>query len=101
MHSPAVPRPDDPNHRVVLLDRVGCHLCDQARPLVLAAADRAGTGVEVRDVDEDPSLQRDWGDQVPVVIVDGRVHARYRVDPESLSAALRPGPFWRRFLPRR
>ncbi len=83
----------------MLLDRDGCHLCDAARPVVLEEARRAGVTVERVDVDADPAVRAAWGDQVPVVAVDGRVVARYRVDAASLRRALRPGPRWRRLLP--
>ncbi|GAB2534849.1 glutaredoxin family protein [Brachybacterium huguangmaarense] len=99
--TPSIPAPRDPSARVVLLDRDGCHLCEQARPVVEAAAREAGTGVDRVDVDADPALRAAWGDQVPVVIIDGAVVARYRAEPEALRRALRPGPRWRRLLPGR
>ena len=88
--SPTPPAPNDPDARIVYLTRTGCHLCDVALPLVRAEADRAGTVVEVRDIDAEPQLQADWSYDVPVVIVDGSVHSRYRVDAEELRAALAP-----------
>ncbi|MGP9693997.1 glutaredoxin family protein [Brachybacterium sp. AOP25-B2-12] len=97
--APAPPAASDPSARIVLLDRDGCHLCEAARPLVADEAERAGTTVERLDVDADPDLREAWGDQVPVVVVDGQVVARYRVDPVALRRALRPGPRWRRLLP--
>lgn len=96
---PVIPAPADAGVRVQLLDRAGCHLCAQARGVVEAEAARAGTAVEVLDVDADPALREAWGDQVPVVVVDGRVHARYRVEAAALAHAMRPGPRWRRLLP--
>ncbi|MDO5661137.1 MAG: glutaredoxin family protein [Brachybacterium sp.] len=99
-HSDAdLPHPADAADRLVFLDRQGCHLCAQAWPVVAAEAARAGTGVDRRDVDEDPQLAARFGDQVPVVILDHRIHARYRVDARQLRAALAPGPRWRRLLP--
>lgn len=94
-----IPTPADPDARVLYLTRTGCHLCDEALPLVRAEADRAGTTVEVRDIDEDETLRRDWDFDVPVIIVDGKLHARYRVDAEQLRAALKL-PLWRRLLRR-
>ncbi|MBM7501699.1 glutaredoxin family protein [Brachybacterium muris] len=94
-----IPAPADPDARVLYLTRTGCHLCDEALPLVRAEADRVGTAVEVRDIDEDETLRRDWDFDVPVIIVDGKLHARYRVDAEQLRAALKL-PLWRRLLRR-
>lgn len=99
MTGPHIPSPADPDARVVYLTRTGCHLCDEALPLVRAEADRAGTTVDVQDIDLDEELRRDWDHDVPVIIVDGKVHARYRVDAAALREALRV-PLWRRLLRR-
>jgi hypothetical protein len=74
--------------RVVLLTRDGCHLCDDARSVVDAVCAARGLSYGVRDVDADPELRRRYTDYVPVVLVDGVEHARYRVDARSLNRAL-------------
>ena len=100
MTTPHIPRPTDPDARVLYLTREGCHLCEEALPVVRAEADRAGSTVEVRDIDEDPQLRTDWDHDVPVIIVDGAVHARYRVDAAALRSTLRRRPWWRRLTGR-
>ncbi|GAB3144359.1 glutaredoxin family protein [Micromonospora sonneratiae] len=74
--------PDQP--RLTLITRPGCHLCDVAKE----AMDRvvAATGdqwVEV-DVTGDLELERDYGDRLPVVLLDGREHGYWRVEEERL-----------------
>ena len=100
MTTPRIPSPTDPQARVLYLTREGCHLCEDALPVVRAEADRVGSTVEVRDIDEDAQLQADWDYDVPVIIVDGKVHTKYRVDAEQLRAALRKRPWWRRLTGR-
>ncbi|MGY5766163.1 glutaredoxin family protein [Brachybacterium sp. DNPG3] len=100
MSAPRIPAPTDPDARVLFLTREGCHLCDEALPVVRAEADRAGTTVEVRDIDEDERLRADWDYDVPVIIVDGAVHAKYRVETEALRSALSRRSLWRRLLRR-
>lgn len=100
MASPTIPAPTDPHARVLYLTRTGCHLCEEALPVVRAEADRVGSTVEVRDIDEDPRLQQDWDHDVPVIIVDGAVHARYRVEAAALRTALGRRPWWRRLTGR-
>ena len=73
---------------VTLVTRAGCHLCEQALPVVRAAAADAGVRFEISDVDADPSL-RGWSDKVPVVLLDGVEHAYWQVDDAALRAALR------------
>ncbi len=75
---------------VKFLTRVGCHLCDDARPLVRAVAARHHLEVVEVDIDGSDSLVRDYGLRVPVVIGPGdEVIAEGEIDPKALSRALR------------
>lgn len=78
---------------VTLLTRPGCHLCDDARAMVADAVQRLSAAghqvmLEERSILDDPALLARWSDDVPVVLVDGHLHARWRVDPDALVAAL-------------
>ncbi len=74
--------------RVVVLTRAGCHLCDDARAVVDGVCAARSITYAIKDVDADPELRRRYTDLVPVVLVDGVEHARYRVDARSLDRAL-------------
>jgi glutaredoxin len=74
--------------RVVVLTRLGCHLCDEAIAQVAAVCAETGNAYAVVDVDSDPELQRRYTEQVPVTFVDGAQHDFWRVDPVRLKAAL-------------
>ena len=78
------PRPS----AVSFLTRRGCSLCDTAKPVVARAAADAGVPFEVRDVDADPEDLALWSDRVPVVLLDGELHAYWRVDERALRRAL-------------
>jgi glutaredoxin len=70
--------------RLTLITRPGCHLCEDAK----AALDRvvAVTGdkwVE-KDVTGDVEAERDYGDRLPVVLLDGKEHGYWRVEEERL-----------------
>ena len=41
------------------------------------------------DVDEDPQLATEFGDRVPVVVIDGEEFACWEVDNAELAEALR------------
>jgi hypothetical protein len=43
----------------------------------------------VRDVDADDRDRAQWSDHVPVVLLDGVVHARWFVDEHALRTALK------------
>lgn len=74
--------------RVVLLGRAGCHLCDEARDVVARVCTAAGVTWTEQDVDASPDLLARYSDHVPVVLVDGVPHSRFRVDAARLRAAL-------------
>lgn len=76
--------------RVRLLTRAGCHLCDDAADVVARVCAETGTGWDTLDVDSDPELRGEYGDQVPVVLLDGREHDSFRVDEARLRADLSP-----------
>lgn len=73
---------------VVLYTKPGCHLCDVARQVVevvCAEADLDHTEVNIWD---DPAAADRYADRIPVVAVDGRDVAQFRVDPATLRRAL-------------
>lgn len=74
---------------MVLVTRTGCHLCEQADPVVREAAARHGARLAVLDVDEHPALHQRWTAHVPVLLVRGVLVDYWRVDEQRLERALR------------
>jgi glutaredoxin len=70
--------------RLTLLTRVGCHLCATAAETVARIGAEAGITPQEVDVDTDPGLQAEYGDRVPVVLLDGREHCYFTVDVDRL-----------------
>src|SRR5689334_24734904 len=71
-----------------LLTRAGCTLCAAAAATLGQIAAEAGlVPVEV-DVDTDPDLQAEFGDRVPVVLLDGREHS-YRSEERRVGKECR------------
>jgi hypothetical protein len=71
--------------RLELLTREGCHLCEEAAATLGRLAAEAGLEPPLSiDVDADPELQAEYGDRVPVVLLDGREHAYFAVDVPRL-----------------
>jgi thiol-disulfide isomerase/thioredoxin len=73
-----------PEARLRLLTRTDCHLCETAAAELEQLAAAAGLTVEPVDVDADPELQAEYGDRVPVVLLDGREHSYFTVDVPRL-----------------
>jgi glutaredoxin len=77
----------------VLLTRAGCVLCDRAKDRLAALADELGFGFAATDVDAaadagDPALRVEYGDRLPVVLLDGREHSYWDIDEPRLRADL-------------
>jgi glutaredoxin len=66
--------------RLTLLTRVDCHLCEVAAETVARIGAEAGLAPREVDVDADPELQAEYGDRVPVLLLDGREHSYFTVD---------------------
>ncbi len=75
--------------RLQLLVREGCHLCAIARETLARLAAEVGEVPGEVDVDSDPELQAEYGDRVPVVLLDGREHSYFSVDVDRLRRDLR------------
>ena len=76
--------------RVVrLYARPGCHLCDEARDVILAEKDRTPFVFEEVDVSTSEELELEYGIRIPVVEVDGRELAEIRLDASELASAVR------------
>jgi glutaredoxin len=74
----------EPASRLQLMTRSGCHLCEVAAETLDRIAAEAGLRPEAVDVDADPELQAEFGDRVPVVMLDGREHSYFTVDVPRL-----------------
>ena len=74
----------DGSPRLSLLTRAGCHLCQTAAETLTRIGAEAGLVPEEVDVDADPELQAEYGDRVPVVLLDGREHSYFTVDVPRL-----------------
>ena len=80
---------------ITLIGKPGCHLCDAAREVITGVVDGLGSDasaptvtVDELSIFDDPTLLDRYADEIPVVLINGRVHNIWRVDPERLRAAL-------------
>ena len=82
-----------PRRRVTLYSRPGCHLCDDARAVLLRIAADLPFALDERDIEADDDLLRRYLERIPVVAVEGRELSDFFVDERALRAALSsPGP---------
>ena len=76
------------HHRVTLLSRPGCHLCDDARTVISRVAADLGMSWEERDISTSPDDLARYSEMIPVTLIDGVQHDFWRVSEERLRAAL-------------
>ena len=78
--------------RLTLVHRHDCALCDEMLAQLEALGRSAALPpIDVVDVDSDPLLRRRHGLDVPVLLLDGAVVCRHRLDRGELERLLRPG----------
>ncbi len=85
-----------PRHQVQLLTRAGCTICDGVHAQLIELAKELDFGLTKTDVDAkaqegDPSLRAEFGDRLPVVLLDGREHSYWELDEPRLRKDLASG----------
>lgn len=79
---------------LTLIGKPDCHLCEVASEVVDAVVaelpDAAAERIQIVEssIQDDPALYELWWEKIPVVLIDGELHAHWRVSPERLRDAL-------------
>ncbi|ULE34196.1 glutaredoxin family protein [Mycobacterium sp. IDR2000157661] len=81
------------DRQVQLLTRDGCSICVRAADQLARLADELGFELTVTDVDAaaaagDAALRAEFGDRLPVVLLDGAEHSYWEVDEARLRTDL-------------
>ena len=73
---------------VVLYSRPGCHLCDEARVVIVDVRASVPFAFDEVNIESDDALVRDYGIRIPVVTIDGEEAFEISVDADALRAAV-------------
>lgn len=76
---------------LTLIGKPDCHLCEDAQAVVqgvLAEFDAASFSLKELSILDDPQLHDQYLEEIPVLLIDGKVHNIWRVDPARLRSAL-------------
>jgi len=68
--------------------RTGCGSCSRVYEQILPVVEAAGATLRVRNVEEKNELNMEYGDRVPVVVIDGEEFACWEVEYAELAAEL-------------
>lgn len=74
--------------KISLIGRPGCHLCDDARAVISQLIGDGDIDFEELSLLDDPNLMAKYSEEIPVILLNGRVHDFLRVDPDRLFAAI-------------
>ncbi|MDF2823357.1 MAG: hypothetical protein K0R68_765 [Mycobacterium sp.] len=79
--------------QVQLLTRDGCSICERVRQQLIELAAELDFELSTVDVDAlaaagDSSVRAEFGDRLPVVLLDGAEHSYWEVDEPQLRADL-------------
>ena len=70
--------------RITLITRPECHLCEVAKEALDRVAAASGERWAEMNVESDIELEREYGERLPVVLLDGKEHGYFRVEEERL-----------------
>jgi glutaredoxin len=77
--------------QVTMYSRRNCHLCELAKEVVESARNEAEFEFEVVFIDGDAGLEKEYGEEVPVTLINGKRHDYFRVDrTRFIEAVLHP-----------
>jgi hypothetical protein len=84
---------------LTLIGKPDCHLCEDALAVVTSVmnelnTDASGQAIALEEVSilDDPELHERYVEDIPVLLIDGKVHTYWRVDRARLIAALQTAP---------
>ena len=74
---------------LTLYSRPDCHLCDEMKAVIERVAASLPLSLQVIDISKNAELERQYGLEIPVLLVEGKKAAKYRVAEGQLERLLR------------
>ena len=85
---------------LTLIGKPGCHLCDDARIVVKGVVAEVAESalrtspptrliLDELSIEDDRALFDEYAEQIPVLLIDGKVHNFWRIDPVRLTNSLK------------
>ena len=75
--------------KVTVISRTGCHLCEIAIDKINLVKDQHKFELEIKLINDLPELEQEYGEQVPVIMIDNKIHDYWRVDIERFTRAIK------------
>ncbi len=74
---------------VTVYSRSGCHLCEIAIDRINSVKKDYEFSLEIFLIDNNNELEKEFGEQVPVIMIDNTIHDYWRVDLERFTKAIK------------
>ena len=74
---------------VIIYSKPGCHLCEEAIRVLLRIQTQNPFTLEEVNIQDDPALLAEYGEQIPVVTLNGTFLFEYTVDENRLRQLLK------------
>ena len=75
--------------QVIIYGKPECCLCDDALEVLEAVRKRIPFDIEKKDISDDADLLERYGLSIPVILIDGKMAFKHRVDKDRLVALLK------------
>jgi len=73
---------------LTIYSRPGCHLCEDMKTVVQTVGRSIPISLEEIDISTDPALEARYGLEIPVLMMDGKKAAKYRITEADLRRLL-------------
>jgi glutaredoxin len=74
--------------KVTVYSRHGCHLCDVMKDQVVKIQGDLDFTIEIIYIDKNIELEEKYGEQVPVILIDGEIHDFFKLNEARFRKAL-------------
>jgi glutaredoxin len=74
---------------VIIYTRPGCHLCDEAKAAIDGSGCEGEFSLEEVNIDENEVLRERYGNDIPVIFINGVKVFKHRVVPVEFKRKLR------------
>ena len=75
--------------KVTVISRIGCHLCEIAIDKINLVKEQLQFDLEIKLINDLPELEQEYGEQVPVIMIDNKIHDYWRVDIERFTKSIK------------
>jgi glutaredoxin len=74
---------------VTVYSRSGCHLCEIAIDRINSVINDYKFTLNIILIDNNNELEKEFGEQVPVILINNKIHDYWRVDLDRFTKAIK------------